>query len=140
MRHQYLMQIELKPRIPGPLITGVWEQGDILYLVGLGGACRWTTACDGGALPLAVAIRKDSGATIAPVHPLCHVEQNSTTIRLGTETFDVEIIRNTWRRYAKLSIALAIVVASFIGGWCLKMQATPASPAIAHGIEDVYVF
>lgn len=134
-----MIGVELRPRSGGPGIAAPWNDRGVLYLVGHGGSCRWSETIDGAALPLAVACKSDSGMTLAPVHPLCHVE-GATLMRLGAEVFDVHVHRSVWHRCAKFSITVAVVLAAFAGGWCLKAGTSSAFPATPHSVEEAYVF
>lgn len=132
--------IELRPCAGGPSITGNWNARGLLYLMGQGGMLQWSTKATEGALPLAVAFKSQNDVVIAPVHPLCHVEDNPTRIRLGTEIFDIHMTVPQWRRLAKVAAIAGIMIATLACGWWLHGLATKDSPVVAQSQEELYVF
>lgn len=132
--------IELRPRTGGPAITGTWNARGLLYLMGQGGALQWSADAAEDALPLAVAFKSQNTVVIAPVHPLCRVENGPATVRLGTEVFDVHMIVPPWRRFAKIAAIVSVMIFMLACGWWLHGFATSVSPVVAQSQEDLYVF
>lgn len=132
--------IELRSHNGGPAIVGSWDARGLLYLLGQGGTPTWSTEAMDGALPLAVAFRSQHHVVIAPVHPLCHVENNPTRIRLGTEVFDIHMAVPQWRHLAKVVAIAGVMISALACGWWLHGLAASASPVVAPSQDELYVF
>lgn len=135
-----MVPIELRPHNGGPAIVGNWNARGMLYLMGQGGMLQWSGDLTEGAMPLAVAFRSQHNVVVAPVHALCHVESNASTIRLGTETFDVYMKVSNWRRIIKGAVIAGILILTLACGWWLHGLATSPFPVVAQSQDEMYVF
>lgn len=135
-----MASVELCPTKGGPAIVGTWNSRGLLYLTGQGGVLQWSAEVAEGAVPLAVAFRCHDSVTLAPVHPLCHLEDHPTKIRLGTETYDIRMAASNWRRLMKRAALAGALIVVFVCGWWLHSLTTNASPVVSQPQEESYVF
>lgn len=135
-----MIPIELRPHTGGPAIIGNWNSRGLLYLMGQGGALQWSPEPTDGALPLAVAFWSRNGVAIAPVHPLCRLEEGQRRLRLGMDSFDVHMAISKWRLMLKTAAIIGAVIVTLACGWWLHSLVVSASPVVAQSQEELYVF
>lgn len=136
-----MVTIELRSPSGSPAVEGSGKSGEVLYLMGREGALRWSPRPDAGALSLAVVFFQDDDAVLAPVHPMCHVDEDSPRqLSLGTEKFAVHVTGKNRRRSRTVLVGAALFLAALTAGWCLHALVPSTSPAPPISQEEMYMF